>query len=124
MRCERCQQELLEEEHNQYGNETLCEDCYLVAVHRVIPCDPWAAYHAQSYREGFGVEGTDELSEVQKALYEFIRSKGQASLDELLKTFDLLPNEVQTNFAVLRHCGLVRAYKANNTIYLTTFDQE
>ena len=124
MRCERCQQELQEEEYNQYGNETLCEDCYLVAVHRVIPCDPWAAHHAQSYRECSRVEGTDGLSEVQKALYDFIRDKGRVSMDELPKTFDLLPNELQTNFAVLRHCGLVRAYKDNDTIYLTTFDQE
>ena len=36
----------------------------------------------------------------------------------------VLPNGLQTHFAVLRHCGLVRAYKDNDTIYLTTFDQE
>lgn len=124
MRCEYCQQELQEQEYYTYGNAKLCEDCYLVAMHRVIPCDPWAAHHVQSYREFSRVEGTDGLSEVQKAIYDFIRDKGRVSMDELPKTFDLLPNELQTNFAVLRHCGLVRAYKANNTVYLTTLDQE
>ncbi len=124
MRCEHCHQELQKEEYYTHCNETLCEDCYLGAVHRVTPCDPWAAHHAQSYRKGFGVEGTDGLNEVQKAIYDFIRDKGRVSMDELPKTFDLLPNEIQTNFAVLRHCGLVRAYKDNDAIYLTTFDQE
>ena len=124
MKCDRCQQELHEEERYDHGGETLCEDCYLEATHRVSPCDPWAAYHAQSYREGLGVEGTAELSELQKAIYEFIRGKGHVSMDELLQTFDLPPRELQTSFAVLRHCELVRAYKQNGTIYVTTFERE
>jgi hypothetical protein len=70
------------------------------------------------------IEGTDGLNVIQKAIYDFIGDKGRGSMDELPKTFDLLLNEIQTNFAVLRHCGLVRAYKDNDTIYLTTFDQE
>ena len=124
MKCERCQQELQREECHTHNGETLCEDCYLEAVHRVSPCDPWAAYHAQSYREGFGVDGTDELTELQKAMYDFISGKGKVSMDELRKTFDLPPRELQTNFAVLRHCQLIRAYKDNGEIYVTTFDKE
>jgi hypothetical protein len=122
MKCDRCQQELQEERYI-HGSETLCENCYLEATHHISPCDPWAAYHAQSYREGFGVEGTNELSDLQKAIYEFIKGKGTASMDELRQTFDLPPRELQTNFAILRHCELVRAYKENDVIYLTTFER-
>jgi hypothetical protein len=124
MKCDRCQQELHGEERYIHGSETLCENCYLETTHRISPCDPWAAYHAQSYREGFGVEGTNELSELQKAIYEFIKGKGTASMDELLQIFDLPPRELQTSFAILRHCELVRAYKENDVIYLTTFSQK
>lgn len=124
MICDRCRQEFEGEEGYRYGSETLCEDCYLEATHRVSPCDPWAAYNAQSFREGFGIEGTDGLSQLQKAIYEFIRDRGHVSIDELLQAFDLPPRELQTSFAVLRHCELVRAYKQDGTIYVTTFDQE
>ncbi len=122
MRCERCQHELQEEESYRYGSEMLCEDCYLEVTERVSPCDPWAAYHAKSFREGFGVEGTDGLSQLQKDMYEFIKKKGHVSMGELQQIFDLPPRELQTSFAVLRHCGLVRAYKQNGTICVTTFE--
>ena len=124
MKCDRCRQELQEGERFVHGSEILCEDCYLEAVHNIAPCDPWAAYNAQSYRESFGVEGTDELSDLQKAIYEFISTKGQVSMDELLQIFDLPARELQITFAVLRHCGLVRAYKQNESIYVTTFKQK
>ena len=124
MKCDRCRQELQEEERFVHGSEILCEDCYLEAVHSITPCDPWAAYNAQSYRESFGVEGTDGLSDLQKAIYEFISTKGQVSMDELLQIFDMPAREFRIIFAVLRHCGLVRAYRQNGSIYVTTFKQK
>ena len=124
MKCDRCRRELQEEECFDHIGETLCEDCYLEAVHLISPCDPWAVHHAQSYRERSGVEGINELSDLQKAIYEFIRGKGQATMDEMLQTFALPARELHIAFAVLRHCGLVRAFKQNNSIYVTTLEQE
>ena len=124
MKCERCHRELQEDERYRHGGQTLCEDCYLEAAHRVSPCDPWAAYHARSCRDSQGLHGGEGLSELQRAIYDFIESKGRVSMDELWQSFDLPPRELETSFAVLRHCGLVRAYKENGEICLTTLDSE
>jgi DNA-binding transcriptional ArsR family regulator len=102
----------------------LCEDCYLEEVSRPQVCDPWAAYNAQSFRENMGLEGEAGLTDLQQALYQFVKERGKVGVDELLEAFDLSQNELMTSFAVLRHCGLVRAYKENDMVYLTTFDQE
>jgi hypothetical protein len=71
-----------------------------------------------------GLEGEAGLTELQKALYQFVKEKGKVSADEILAAFDLSQNGLMTSFAVLRHCGLVRGCKENDVVYLTTFDQE
>lgn len=124
MRCERCQREITEDEAFVHACLNLCEDCYLEEVSRPQVCDPWAAYNAQSCRENMGLEGEAGLTELQKALYQFVKEKGKVSADEIREAFDLSQNELMTNFAVLRHCSLVRGCKENNAIYLTKFEQE
>ena len=124
MKCDRCRQECAEEECFTYGSQMLCEDCYLEVVGKPRVCDPWAAYNAQAFRESMGLKGEVGLTELQKAMYDFIDGRGHVSMDEMLEAFELSPRELETSFAVLRHCGLVRAYKEDDVIYLTTFQQE
>jgi hypothetical protein len=124
MKCNRCQREISEDDRLVHGSLKLCEDCYLEEVSRPQVCDPWAAYNAQSVRENMGLVGEAGLTELQRALYQFVKEKGKVSVDEILEAFDLSQNELMTSFAVLRHCGLVRGCKENDGIYLTTFEQE
>lgn len=124
MKCDQCQQELEENQRFTRGGRTLCEDCYLEEVSRPQVCDPWAAYNAQSYRESMGLKGEAGLTELQRALYMLIKERKKVSVDDLQGAFDLSNNELMTSFAVLRHCGLVRAYKENDMIYLTVLEQE
>ena len=124
MKCDRCQQEISGNDCFVHGSLSLCEDCYLEEVSKPQVCDPWAAYNAQSVRENMGLEGEAGLTELQKALYQFVKEKGKVSVDEILAAFDLSQNELMTSFAVLRHCSLVRGCKENDEVYLTTFDQE
>jgi late competence protein required for DNA uptake (superfamily II DNA/RNA helicase) len=122
MRCSNCNQEISEDDAYVHREETLCEDCYLEAIQRVRVCDPWAVHIATSTREALGLKGTDGLSDLQKSIYEFIKSKGKITLEEVMGNFKLSSREMETQFAVLRHCELIRAYKENSRIYLTTFD--
>ena len=124
MKCDRCQLEIPEGDPFTRGSLTLCEDCYLEEVSKPQVCDPWAAYNAQSVRENMGLEGEAGLTELQKAVYQFVKEKGRVSVDEILEAFDLSQNELMTSFAVLRHCELVRGCKENDEVYLTTFEQE
>jgi hypothetical protein len=41
-------------------------------------CDPWAVYTATRTRETSGLNGAEGLTELQKAIYEFVKSKGKA----------------------------------------------
>jgi hypothetical protein len=105
-----------------HGGEPLCEDCYLEAIHRVKACDPWAVHAATRARETLGLSGTDGLSELQKAIYEFVKDRGKVTREEVMENFRLPQHEMETQFAILRHCELVRGHKEEGTIYMTTFE--
>ena len=120
MRCSKCNQDAPEDQTYVHLGETLCEDCYLEAISRVKACDPWAVYHATRACENMGLEGTEGLTELQKAIYNFIKSRGRVTGEEVMENFRLSRQDIETNFAILRHCNLVRGYKENGNIYLTT----
>ena len=58
------------EESFQQAGQTLCEDCYLNILHSPKACDPWAVYSATRSRQSPGLEGTEGLTPLQKAIYE------------------------------------------------------
>jgi predicted HTH transcriptional regulator len=84
-------------------------------------CDPWAVYSATRSRETLGLKGTEGLTELQQAIYEFVRSNGKATREELMRNFNLAEPELQTQLAILRHCQLVKGTKEGNKIYLVSF---
>ena len=118
MRCRRCDQEVLEDRCYVHLGEMLCDDCYLEATHRLIACDPWAIRAARGAREYLGLKGTEGLTELQKAIYEFIKSRGKVTWKEVMEGLGLGPSEMETQFAILMHCELVGARKENDKIYL------
>ena len=84
-------------------------------------CDPWAVYTATRTRGKVGQEGAEGLSDLQKEIYNFVKTSGKATLEEIMKKFGLSVKEMQTQMAVLRHCELVRGQKEGNKIYLVPF---
>lgn len=122
MNCKRCGRQVSESEQYEYLGETLCEDCYIDIRYPAKACDPWAVYSATRHRETLGLRGTEGLTELQKAIYEFVRSKGKVTREELMKNFNLAESELQTQLAILRHCGLVKGTKEDDQIYLVAFD--
>lgn len=104
-----------------HEGQILCEDCYIMIVNRVHACDPLAARAAQRFRKASGFEATKGLTEQQRAIYEFIKSRGKVTSVELFSRFLLSPQELENQIAILRHCEMVKGQKEGNTVYLTTF---
>jgi predicted transcriptional regulator len=124
MKCNRCGRELSINDSYQHLGETLCEDCYIDIRYPAKACDPWAVYSATRSRETVGLEGIAGLTDLQQAIYEFIRSKGKATREQLVENLDLTEADLQRQLATLRHCELVKGHKESNSVYLVPFDYD
>ncbi len=122
MKCNRCGRGISAEDSYQYLGETLCEDCYIDIRYPAKACDPWAVYSATRSRESLGLKGAEGLTEMQKAIYGFIRGKGKVTREELRENFGMKETELQMQLATLRHCELVKGHKEDNSVYLVPFD--
>jgi hypothetical protein len=124
VKCKQCGREISDKEQYKYLGETLCEDCYIDIRYPAKACDPWAVYSATRSREILGLKEAEGLTELQRAIYEFIRDKGKSTTEELINNFDLSEPEMQTQLAILRHCELVKGSKKDDRVYLVPFDYE
>ena len=124
VKCDRCGCELSMDNSSQHLGKTLCEDCYIDVRSPAKACDPWAVYSATRSRETVGLKGTAGLTEIQQAIYEFIRSKGKATREQLVDNFDLTEPDLQRQLATLRHCEPVKGRKEGNSIYLVPFNYD
>jgi uncharacterized membrane protein len=121
VKCNRCGYEVPQNEEYEYHGQILCEDCYIDVRYPAKACDPWAVYSATRSRQHGGLKNTDGLAELQRAIYDFIRSNGKATREELIKNLNLTESELQTHLAILRHCELVKGSKEGRRIYLVPF---
>ncbi|HHW40424.1 MAG TPA: hypothetical protein GXX19_04600 [Syntrophomonadaceae bacterium] len=119
MICEKCRAEVSEDDIYEHGGRKLCEDCYIAALHRPQPCDPGAVSAARASRELQGHKGAQGLTPVQKKIYDYLKEKGKATRQEVAEYMGLPWEDIERDFAVLRHCELVRAFKDGNEVFLT-----
>jgi dissimilatory sulfite reductase (desulfoviridin) alpha/beta subunit len=124
MKCDRCGREVKEGDSYTHFGETLCEDCYLDMRLEVKACDPWAVHSATRLRESSGLMGAEGLNELQKVIYELVKSKGKVTRQEVMEILTLSEQEIQKQLAILRHCELVKGYKEDGKVYLVPFRQE
>ncbi len=103
----------------EYHGKVLCEDCYMYESNPPLACDPLAVSSALSVRKQLGQEGTDGLTQRQKKIYQLILQSDKVTKHELAAALNLRPEEVEAEFAVLRHCELVRAQKEGSRVYFT-----
>jgi late competence protein required for DNA uptake (superfamily II DNA/RNA helicase) len=120
-RCQVCGCEISLEESYVLNDLILCDDCYLERSHRVKTCNPLATYSAKRFQESDGLEATERLNDLQKAIYEFIKSRGKATAQELSSRFNLSQAETENQLAILRHLELTKAKKEENKIYIVPF---
>ena len=124
MKCNRCGREIPDNEGYTYLGETLCEDCYIDMRYPAKACDPWAVFSATHSRRSQGLEGTAGLTDLQRAIYEFIKSNSKVTKEEVIKNLNLGESELQAQLATLRHCELVKGHKEGDRTYLVPFDYD
>jgi formylmethanofuran dehydrogenase subunit E len=118
MKCQNCGKKIPEDDVFVTEGKTLCEDCYIDVGHRIRVCDPWGERSKMIFREREGLKGTDGLTDLQKEIYEFVRRKGKATRMELMEQFDLSAAELENQFAILRHCQLLKGRKEGDAVYI------
>ncbi len=119
MECSRCGLFIEGSDSYDYHGKPLCEDCYMYVTNPPRACDPTAVASALSSRKQSGQSGAEGLTELQMKIYQAIEQKGKITKEELVTAVGIKPEELETQFAVLRHCELVRAHKEGTAVYLT-----
>jgi hypothetical protein len=119
IQCDRCGETLNEGEGYELHGKILCEDCYMYETNPPKACDPMAVSSALSMRKQLGQSGTSGLTELQKQIYRVIEEKGKITKEEVAATVGVKPEELEQQFAILRHCELIRATKEGAKVYLT-----
>ncbi|HAA89805.1 MAG TPA: hypothetical protein DCE07_04420 [Peptococcaceae bacterium] len=119
MLCAKCQKEIPEGEVFEYAGKKFCEDCYVDALTRPKTCDPGAVMAAKTSRELQSQKGTEGLTPLQQKIYNFIKEKGKATPEEVAAHVGISREELDRQFAVLRHCELARGCKEGDKVFLT-----
>jgi len=117
MKCDRCRTEISEDESYSHQGQTLCEDCYIDTISPERTCDPWATY-LSTQTTGAGLKSIDSLTETEREFYEFIKSKGRATKEELMAEFSLSGRDLDPQLKVLMHAELIKERSEGGTIYL------
>ena len=118
IKCQNCGKEVSEDEVFATEGKTLCEDCYIDVGHRIRICDPWGERSKKIFRKSHGLEGTEGLTDLQKKIYEYVQTRGKATKIELMAEFKLPPTELDNQFAILRHCQLLKGRKEGDNVYI------
>lgn len=120
MRCQKCGCSAKPEEVFNFEGQVLCEDCYVEVASRPKACDPAAVSAARAARL-VGHAGAVQLTELQRGIYDFLKERGRATREEVARALGTPGEEIERQFALLRHLELVRAFKGEDgSVYLTT----
>lgn len=120
VKCQICGAEVSSREIYLWSGLKICEDCYFEKVSPVRVCDPVALLHAKTLRAA-GAKPEERLTDVQKAILNYILSKGKATLEDLSNELKIPRRELETQIAILRHLELVKGKKEGNQIYIVPF---
>jgi len=119
--CQSCGDLISIKESYLVDGVRVCDDCYLEKSQRVIACNPLVTYSAKKFQTSDGVEAKDRLNDIQKNIFNLIKSKGKVTVKELSEKFNLSKNETENQIAILRHLELIKAKKEDNKIYIIPF---
>ena len=122
MQCDRCGSDLKEGESYDIHDKHLCEDCYMYETNPPKACDPMAVSSALSVRKQLGQTGSSGLNELQQKIYITVEKYGKITKEDLVKTIDIKPEQLEQEFAFFRHCELLRAFREDGKIYFTKWE--
>jgi hypothetical protein len=109
MKCDACQTSIAPGDERKHLGQTLCEDCYMVALSPMKACDPWAVHSAKRYEKLGG--GERKLTARQDEILQILATEGpMAPTDLQAKLSRPMPLEkLEREFAALRHMEKARA---------------
>jgi len=116
LKCNRCQTTIEKGEEKEHLGQTLCEDCYMDALSPVRTCDPWAVHSAKSFEKHSGGAGT--LTPIQSEILDILKQTGGLEPSALLQQLScqMSPEDLQRQFASLRHMEKARAEKRGDRV--------
>jgi DNA-directed RNA polymerase subunit RPC12/RpoP len=117
--CAKCNKEIERLQRYEYHGEIFCEDCYMDILSPPKACDPWAVHSAQTFLRGKDKLST--LTPMQQNIHDYIKKKGEATLEEMIENLNLREEEWKREFAVLRHMEVLRATKKEGKILYILF---
>lgn len=119
MICEQCKIAITEGDEVTFRGRIICEDCYVESIEPPRTCDVAAVYSAKQARKAAGQEGTDGLTDLQKDIYNYIKTEGPVTREQIMERFQLTGPHLERNFTVLRHCELARGFRENGKVLIT-----
>ena len=117
--CSKCGKTLEKNECYEHQGKVFCEDCYMDILSPPKACDPWAVYSAQTFLKGKDKLST--LTPLQRSIVNYIKKKGEATLEDLIENLNLREEELRREFAVLRHMEILKATKKGEKIFYILF---
>jgi hypothetical protein len=123
MECQRCKSTLNDAESYTLHGKVLCEDCYMYETNPPKGCDPTAVSSALFVRKQMGQSGSSGLTEQQQKIYDTIVQSSKITKEELFKKLNIKPEVLEQEFALFRHCELVRAFREDGKVYFTKWEK-
>jgi hypothetical protein len=119
VKCARCSKEIEKQKAYEHQGSVFCEDCYLDIQSPPKACDPLAVHSAKTF-----LKGKDKLSTLtpfQLRIVNYIKGKGEATLEEMIENLNLREEELRREFAVLRHMEILKATKKEGEVVYILF---
>ena len=120
-KCSECGLEISEAAAYRQEDKVFCEDCYMDIMSTMKTCDPWAVSAAKNDRKSKGSSSSQGLTDIQKKICEYVKSKGRALPEDIADALKMDLAEFERQFAVLRHCELLKGEKVGNKVYIVLF---
>ena len=123
MICSQCNTPIADGEEIMHREQLLCEDCYIERLEPPKTCDVAAVHSAKMARKLAGQEGTDGLTEPQKAVYNYVQAAGPVTHQQIMDQLQLSRPQLDKIFSTLRHCELLRGFRQEGQVYVTLWGQ-
>jgi hypothetical protein len=119
IQCAKCGKKIDKQQDYEHQGKTFCEDCYMDLLSPPRACDPWAVHSAQTFLKDKDKFST--LTPQQSKIVNYIKERGEATAEEIVKSLNLTEEELRREFAALRHMEILRGTKKEDKIVYILF---
>ena len=119
VQCARCSKKIEKQQCYEHQGKVFCEDCYMDILSPPKACDPLAVHSAQTFLKGKDKLST--LTPLQLTIVNYIKKKGEATLEEIIENLNLTEQELRREFAVLRHMEVLERRKRRRKCFTHYF---